>query len=101
MFILFNKFEKTLIKILYIIHAQDRFEGTDVDSAERAELEKKLTQKYSLETSAFYISSRVLDDGIILPQHTRQVKFFQIMCNILEKRLFIMSIKILTFQLKR
>ncbi|XP_060599325.1 methylcrotonoyl-CoA carboxylase beta chain, mitochondrial-like [Ruditapes philippinarum] len=53
---------------------QEKFDRKDVDNTEaKAELEKKLTQKYLLETSAFYISSRVLDDGIILPQHTRQV----------------------------
>lgn len=53
--------------------SQEKFQGKDVDPAEKAEFEKKLLQKYSLEMSAFYISSRVLDDGIILPQNTRQV----------------------------
>lgn len=57
--------------LLYV--EQETFQGKDVDQAEKAELEKKLLQKYSLEMSAFYISSRVLDDGIILPKNTRQV----------------------------
>ncbi|XP_060587919.1 methylcrotonoyl-CoA carboxylase beta chain, mitochondrial-like [Ruditapes philippinarum] len=65
-----------MMKSSQIVQAimQEKFDGKDVDNTEeKAELEEKLTQKYSLETSAFYISSRVLDDGIILPQHTRQV----------------------------
>jgi acetyl-CoA carboxylase carboxyltransferase component len=61
---------------------QEKFDRKDVDNTEaKAELGKKLTQKYLLETSAFYISSRVLDDGIILPQHTRQVSTFLFMCH--------------------
>ena len=44
-----------------------------MDSTQRQELEKSLLDKYSLEMSSFYISSRLLDDGIILPQDTRQV----------------------------
>lgn len=41
--------------------------------AEKQMLEKKLLDKFSLEMSSFYISSRCFDDGIILPQDTRKV----------------------------
>ncbi|XP_052774704.1 uncharacterized protein LOC128213192 [Mya arenaria] len=40
---------------------------------ERQEMEQKLLHRFSMEMSAFYISSRLLDDGIILPHNTRQV----------------------------
>lgn len=52
---------------------QDKFEGKEVGETEREEAKQKLDDKFTLQMSAFYNSSRVLDDGIILPQQTRQV----------------------------
>ncbi|KAL4235641.1 hypothetical protein ACF0H5_004036 [Mactra antiquata] len=52
---------------------QEKVQGKDTDEAERQEIEKQLYQKYSLEMSSIYNSSRLHDDGIILPQDTRKV----------------------------
>lgn len=52
---------------------QEKFQGKEVSNEEQEEFKKKMLEKYSLEMSAFYISSRLLDDGLILPQDTRQV----------------------------
>ena len=59
---------------LWYLNLQEKFQERESDPAEKEEFQKKLTEKLSLEMSAFYISSRLLDDGVILPQETRQVK---------------------------
>ncbi|XP_052274339.1 methylcrotonoyl-CoA carboxylase beta chain, mitochondrial-like isoform X2 [Dreissena polymorpha] len=51
---------------------QDKFHDKETSVSEKDELRKKLLERYSVEMSAFYISSRLLDDGIITPQNTRQ-----------------------------
>ncbi|XP_074642210.1 methylcrotonoyl-CoA carboxylase beta chain, mitochondrial-like [Tubulanus polymorphus] len=45
----------------------------DTADDEMGTLADKLTKKYAFESSAFFSSSRLLDDGIILPQDTRRV----------------------------
>lgn len=40
---------------------------------ERAALKEKILQKYAKESSAYYSTARLWDDGIILPHQTRQV----------------------------
>ena len=53
---------------------QEKFQDKEVDIAEKEEFAQKMLKKFSIEMSAFYISSRVLDDGIILPHDTRKVR---------------------------
>ncbi|KAI8509018.1 hypothetical protein Bbelb_128660 [Branchiostoma belcheri] len=44
----------------------------DVESEEREKFQSKMAARLSQQTSAFYSSSRVWDDGIVLPQDSRR-----------------------------
>ncbi len=55
--------------------SQTRFScSADRESDACAEFAEKLRGRLEQTTSALYSSSRLWDDGIILPQHTRQVR---------------------------
>lgn len=44
-----------------------------LEDTKKKDLIEKYTEKISVETTAIFASSRMWDDGIILPQDTRQV----------------------------
>ncbi len=48
-------------------------DGVDKDSEAYKKFENKVIERLKQTTSAMFSSSRVWDDGIILPQNTRQV----------------------------
>ncbi len=50
-------------------------DGVDKDSEAYKKFESKVIERLKQTTSAMFSSSRVWDDGIILPQNTRQVEF--------------------------
>lgn len=52
---------------------QERFQGLDPTAEEKEEFTKKMSEKFTRETSALYSASRGWDDGIILPRETRKV----------------------------
>lgn len=49
----------------------------DIEQAEeeKKKQEDKLNKRLEEESSAFYASGRLWDDGVILPQETRKVKY--------------------------
>ncbi len=49
------------------------FSKKDVDEAELEEYKNAILKKYEVEGSAYYSTSRLWDDGIILPCDTRKV----------------------------
>ncbi|XP_033637108.1 methylcrotonoyl-CoA carboxylase beta chain, mitochondrial-like [Asterias rubens] len=52
---------------------ESQFGGVELDSDETLELDSKTGERFKRQVSALYSSGRLWDDGIILPQHTRQV----------------------------
>ena len=68
------------MKILINIHinlsfSQAKFpESTQVTAEEKAKYEAKVAEKIKLKASSFYASSRMWNDGIILPHQTRKVR---------------------------
>ena len=49
-------------------------ESTQVTAEEKAKYEAKVAEKIKLKASSFYASSRMWNDGIILPHQTRKVR---------------------------
>ena len=47
--------------------------GKIIQKSELEELKRTILQKYDLESSAYYSSSRIWDDGIINPKDTRKI----------------------------
>ena len=43
------------------------------DESKRESLTGKYLERFAMETTAVFASSRLLDDGVILPQKTREV----------------------------
>ena len=52
---------------------QLKAKGHQMSEADQNEFKKPILEKYALESSAYYASARLWDDGIIDPQDTRQV----------------------------
>lgn len=48
-------------------------EGRDLSEAEQEEFKRPVLEKYAAESSAYYASARIWDDGIIDPADTRRV----------------------------
>ena len=46
----------------------------EMESGEGAALDEETSKRYERQVSAVYSSGRLWDDGIILPQNTRQVR---------------------------
>ncbi len=56
-----------------VMEASARERGQEPDRAQIDGLRAKITETFERQTSAFYTSGRLLDDGIIDPRDTRQV----------------------------
>jgi acetyl-CoA carboxylase carboxyltransferase component len=48
-------------------------QGAQLDDAERQRLKQPILDKYERESSCYYSSSRLWDDGVIDPRDTRRV----------------------------
>jgi 3-methylcrotonyl-CoA carboxylase beta subunit len=48
-------------------------EGRDLSEAEQEQFKRPILEKYAAESSAYYASARIWDDGIIDPADTRRV----------------------------
>ncbi|KAK3091795.1 hypothetical protein FSP39_022676 [Pinctada imbricata] len=66
--------------VIGMTHPQEAIQGlyqaksqTVLSDEDREKLHQQITERCTVESSAFYAASRVWNDGIILPQNTRQV----------------------------
>jgi geranyl-CoA carboxylase beta subunit len=55
------------------MEASARERGLEPDLAQIEAMRAKIVETFERQTSAFYTSGRLLDDGIIDPRNTRQV----------------------------
>ncbi|XP_021362707.1 methylcrotonoyl-CoA carboxylase beta chain, mitochondrial-like [Mizuhopecten yessoensis] len=52
---------------------QVKFEGSEMTKDEREAYKQKVVEQCMTESSGFYAASRIWNDGMILPESTRQV----------------------------
>jgi geranyl-CoA carboxylase beta subunit len=56
-----------------VMEASARERGLEPDSAQIDAMRAKVVETFERQTSAFYTSGRMLDDGIVDPRDTRRV----------------------------
>jgi geranyl-CoA carboxylase beta subunit len=57
----------------FVMEASARERGMEPDRTQIDELKARIVETFERQTSAFYTSGRLLDDGIIDPRDTRRV----------------------------
>ncbi len=65
--------EQAALTMRIVAEAGARRKGEPVDEAGLASLEKRIVANFDRQSSAFYTSARMLDDGVIDPRDTRRV----------------------------
>jgi geranyl-CoA carboxylase beta subunit len=59
-----------------VMEGASRAKGIEPDGARIAQMQQKIVANFERQTSAFYTSGRMLDDGVIDPRDTRKVIAF-------------------------
>lgn len=65
--------EQAALTLLTVKEQQLKTKGLSMSKQEKEEFMKKIIEKYEYESSAYYSSARIWDDGIIDPIQTRKV----------------------------
>jgi len=65
--------EQAAMTMRLVMEAKLKRGGGDIDTAQLDALEKQIIDTFDRQSSAFYTSGRLLDDGIIDPRDTRKV----------------------------
>lgn len=68
--------EQAALTMRIVSETKARRRGEPVDEAGLAALERRIVENFDRQSSAFYTSSRMLDDGVIDPRDTRAVLAF-------------------------
>jgi 3-methylcrotonyl-CoA carboxylase beta subunit len=59
--------------------AQLQREGKELSKEDESKLKQRIIENYEQESSCYYSSARLWDDGVILPQDTRKVLGLSVM----------------------